>query len=105
MDNQAKVPKELQAVKETHVNQEPQVNQKPHEDKASQAIIDIESKLAFLEMNNDSLSDSLIHMQGQLDALARRVEMLTVQLAEVDRSGSDSASGTTITQHEVPPHY
>lgn len=68
-----------------------------------QRWIDVETKLAFLESANDSLSDTILLQQQQIDLLEQRLERVSQRL--VDSQTSDNVSGFTNAQHEVPPHY
>ena len=66
-------------------------------DDNEQRIIELESKLAFLEAHCTELSDSMFAQQKQLDTL----EKLLHELRELALAGSaGEAPG-----NEKPPHY
>lgn len=65
-----------------------------------QRWIEVESKLAFLEAANDTLNETIIAQQQQIDQLAYRLEVLSQRVAEQSTNPAQSLS-----EHEIPPHY
>jgi len=60
----------------------------------------LESKVAYLELGNQELSDVLYRQQQLVDALAARLERLTERLKSLE----EQPRGYT-EQEEAPPHY
>jgi SlyX protein len=66
----------------------------------SEALEQIQSKIAFLERANTELSDVVFRQQQEIQALAARLKEVSARLQTV-QSGDDE--GTP--QDERPPHY
>lgn len=64
-------------------------------------IIDLESKIAFLENNTAELSDVIYQQQKQIDQLVKMVERLSARL----QSATDDAIPDQNPEDEKPPHY
>ena len=62
-----------------------------------QRLVDLESKLAFLEAHFTELSDTMFAQQKQLDRVEKRLDELR-DLALGEHPGQASAD-------EKPPHY
>jgi len=60
----------------------------------------LESKVAYLELGNQELSDVLYRQQQLVDALAARLERLGERLKSLE----EQPRGYT-EQEEAPPHY
>jgi SlyX protein len=67
----------------------------------SDALEQIESKIAFLERANTELSDVVFRQQQELEALQVRVAALMARL-----ESAQAEQGTAYTpEQERPPHY
>ncbi|MGB9329889.1 MAG: SlyX family protein [Steroidobacteraceae bacterium] len=66
----------------------------------SEALEQIQSKIAFLERANTELSDVVFRQQQEIQALAARLKEVSARLQTV-QSGGDQ--GTP--EDERPPHY
>jgi SlyX protein len=66
----------------------------------SEALEQIQSKIAFLERANTELSDVVFRQQQEIQALAARLKEVSARLQTV-QSGDDR--GTP--EDERPPHY
>lgn len=65
----------------------------------SEALEQIQSKIAFLERANTELSDVVFRQQQEIQALAARLKEVSARLQRV-QSGDDQP-----TPEERPPHY
>ena len=65
----------------------------------SEALEQIQSKIAFLERANTELSDVVFRQQQEIQALAARLKEVSARLQTV-QSGDDRG-----TPDERPPHY
>jgi SlyX protein len=65
----------------------------------SEALEQIQSKIAFLERANTELSDVVFRQQQEIQALAARLKEVSARLQTV-QSGDDQR-----TPDERPPHY
>jgi uncharacterized coiled-coil protein SlyX len=66
----------------------------------SEALEQIQSKIAFLERANTELSDVVLRLQQEIQALAARLKEVSARLQTV-QSGDDEGTA----QDERPPHY
>tara|TARA_B110000503_G_C6974213_1_gene340439 strand:- start:87 stop:299 length:213 start_codon:yes stop_codon:yes gene_type:complete len=65
-----------------------------------EAIIELQTKLAFQEDLLENLNQVIIDQQGQIAKLERTVESIIVQMHSMQSSGQDNGQ-----QQEIPPHY
>lgn len=72
-------------------------------DELNSRWVDVESKLAFLEAANDSLSDTILLQQQRIELLEQRLERLSQSMSESQSLSMDG--NAALTQHEIPPHY
>lgn len=66
---------------------------------AQARLTELESKLAFAEDLLDTLNQTVVRQQGQIDSLQQQLRLLHRQLQEVQ---PDEARAP---RDEVPPHY
>jgi SlyX protein len=66
----------------------------------SEALEQIQSKIAFLERANAELSDVVFRQQREIQALAARLKEVSERLQTV-QSGNDERTP----EEERPPHY
>jgi SlyX protein len=66
----------------------------------SEALEQIQSKIAFLERANTELSDVVFRQQQEIQALAARLKEVSTRLQTVP-SGHDDGTA----EDERPPHY
>lgn len=62
-------------------------------------LIDIETKLAYLEDTVLKLNDIVCEQQQQIQTLERKNQLLIERFQELNASNQDSA------QEQKPPHY
>lgn len=62
-------------------------------------LIPIEERLAYLERKLEFLDEALIDQQGQLDAMAKKVDALVEQFKD------DSPVRMSADEEPPPPHY
>lgn len=67
----------------------------------TERIIELEAKLAYLELGQEALSDALATQQKQLDVLLT----LCRQLAQRGHAAPESESNSFSLLDEKPPHY
>jgi SlyX protein len=65
-----------------------------------EAIIELQTKLAFQEDLLENLNQVITDQQGQIAKLERTVELIIVQMHGMQSSGQDNGQ-----QQEIPPHY
>lgn len=65
-----------------------------------EAIIELQTKLAFQEDLLENLNQVITDQQGQIAKLERTVESIIVQMHSMQSSGQDNEQ-----QQEIPPHY
>ncbi|MFT7228715.1 MAG: SlyX protein [Methylophilaceae bacterium] len=65
-----------------------------------EAIIELQTKLAFQEDLLENLNQVITDQQGQIAKLERTVESIIVQMHSMQSSGLDNGQ-----QQEIPPHY
>lgn len=65
-----------------------------------EAIIELQTKLAFQEDLLENLNQVITDQQGQIAKLERTVESIIVQMHGMQSSGQDNGQ-----QQEIPPHY
>ncbi len=65
-----------------------------------EAIIELQTKLAFQEDLLENLNQVITDQQGQIAKLERTVESIIVQMHSMQSSGQDNGP-----QQEIPPHY
>ena len=65
-----------------------------------EAIIELQTKLAFQEDLLENLNQVITDQQGQIAKLERTVESIIVQIHSMQSSGQDNGQ-----QQEIPPHY
>jgi SlyX protein len=65
-----------------------------------EAIIELQTKLAFQEDLLENLNQVITDQQGQIAKLERTVESIIVQMHSMQSSGQDNGQ-----QQEIPPHY
>ena len=65
-----------------------------------EAIIELQTKLAFQEDLLENLNQVITDQQGQIAKLERTVESIIVQIHSMQSSGQDYGQ-----QQEIPPHY
>jgi SlyX protein len=63
-------------------------------------ITELETKLAFAEDLLDTLNQTVIRQQRQLDSLQEQLRLLHQQIRD-----SQTDSETTTPREEIPPHY
>jgi SlyX protein len=66
----------------------------------SEALEQIQSKIAFLERANTELSDVVFRQQQEIQALAARLKEVSARL-QTEQSGHDEGTA----EDERPPHY
>jgi uncharacterized coiled-coil protein SlyX len=66
----------------------------------SEALEQIQSKIAFLERANTELSDVVFRLQQEIQALAARLKEVSARLQTVQ-----SGDGEGTPEDERPPHY
>jgi SlyX protein len=66
----------------------------------SEALEQIQSKIAFLERANTELSDVVFRQQLEIQALAARLKEVSARLQTVQ-----SGDGEGTPEDERPPHY
>jgi uncharacterized coiled-coil protein SlyX len=66
----------------------------------SEALEQIQSKIAFLERANTELSDVVFRQQQEIQALAARLKEVSARLQTVQ-----SGHGEGTAEDERPPHY
>jgi SlyX protein len=71
-------------------------------DSASDAIVELQTKVAFLEQHINELSDVMYSQQKQLDQLNTKYSNLKNHLAAMENSEQED---TTDPSDERPPHY
>lgn len=64
------------------------------------ALIDIETKLAYQEDTIQALNDALCRQQQRIDQLETQLKLLGQKMGELVASLPGEKQ-----QHEVPPHY
>ena len=64
-------------------------------------IIELESRLAFMDEMVEQLNDAVIHQQQQIE----RLEVISRTLAERLRGLSETPDSEQNPADEVPPHY
>ncbi len=67
----------------------------------NEPLIELESKLAFLEKNNNDLSDVVYAQQRQIDQLFRQVTRLNEKLLAIEPDDVTPFNS----RDERPPHY
>ena len=65
-----------------------------------EAIIELQTKLAFQEDLLENLNQVITDQQGQIAKLERTIESIIVQMHSMQSSGQDNGQ-----QQEIPPHY
>ena len=65
-----------------------------------EAIIELQTKLAFQEDLLENLNQVITDQQGQIAKLEHTVESIIVQMHGMQSSGQDNGQ-----QQEIPPHY
>jgi SlyX protein len=63
-------------------------------------LTELETKLAFTEDLVDTLNQTVIRQQAQLDLLQEQLRMLHLQLQAVQQTADPLAP-----RDEIPPHY
>ena len=63
-------------------------------------LIDIESKITYLEDTVQELNQTVYQQQKKIDQLQALCESLTVHLRALSEAASEESAGT-----ERPPHY
>jgi SlyX protein len=66
---------------------------------AQDRLTEIETKLAFAEDMVETLNQTVIRQQAQIDLLQQQLRLLHQQLAEV------RPADTRTPRDEIPPHY
>jgi SlyX protein len=61
---------------------------------------ELEAKLAFAEDLIETLNETVIRQQGQIDSLQQQIRLLYEQM----QSGSTSSEPRNL-RDEIPPHY
>ncbi len=62
-------------------------------------LTELETKLAFAEDLLDTLNETVVRQQGQIDALQEQMRLLHQQLKQVLPEDARTA------RDEIPPHY
>lgn len=64
-------------------------------------LTEVESKLAFAEDLLDSLNQTVIQQQAQIDSLQQQLRLLNQRLRDLSQSSAPALSPG----EEIPPHY
>lgn len=67
-----------------------------------EALIELQSKLAFQEHTLEDLNQVITHQQQQIDRLAQQVLLLKDKCEALEYAQSQPQGGT---EQEKPPHY
>jgi SlyX protein len=71
---------------------------------SDEALVELQSQLAFQEDTLQALNDTLIHQQQRIDAMEQELSLHRQKLVELMEALADRAS-TSPAMDERPPHY
>lgn len=71
---------------------------------SDEALVELQSQLAFQEDTLQALNDTLIHQQQRIDAMEQELSLHRQKLVELMEALADRASASPA-MDERPPHY
>ena len=70
-----------------------------------EAIIDLQTRIAFQEESLISLNDVITRQQQDIDALQRELALHREKLVELLELQAERSASTVAADYEKPPHY